>query len=107
MKKRKKTRAPRRLADTADYFARGFIATGLLAALQDRSTTGKGDPPDLRRILRQALQGGTALAAGGVATDALRQDSPMGALLAVAAGAAALAMIGHYSYDTEHQGEMA
>ncbi|MDD5328513.1 MAG: hypothetical protein PHX38_00780 [Sulfuricella sp.] len=95
--KKRRPRASRKLAGAADYFVRGFVATGLLAALQDPSSRGA---PHVRAVLRHALQGGAALAAGGIAADALREGSPAGALTAVGAGVAALAMIAHFTHET-------
>ena len=40
-------------------FAKGFVASACLSAFQDAS-----GQPDLRRVARHALQGGTALFAG-------------------------------------------
>lgn len=65
-------------------FVRGFVATGLLAALQE---------PAGRAVLKQALQGGTALAAGCAAADAWQRQDLRGVLVAVAGGAAGLAAI--------------
>lgn len=62
-------------------FARGFVVTGLLAALQGGRRPG-------RDVLRLALQGGAALAAGTVAADALGRRDYRVAAAAVAAGAA-------------------
>lgn len=70
-------------------FTRGFVATGLLSVIQDRSVK-TALPLDRRRALRHALQGGAALAAGSAAAQALQnQDAPT-ALSAVAGGAAAI-----------------
>lgn len=73
------------LAEAPTAFARGFLVTGLLAAMQDRR--GKG-APDGATLLRHALQGGAALAAGTVAAEALARRNPALAAIAVAAGAA-------------------
>lgn len=73
-------------------FARGFVATGLLSVIQDRSSR-PATLLDRRRALRHALQGGAALAAGSAAAQALQaQDGPR-ALGAVAGGAAAILTI--------------
>lgn len=77
--------------DARDGFVKGFVSTGLLAALRDGN--------DSRRILVAALQGGTALAAASVAAGAIgRGDTPT-TLAAVAAGSAGLAMIGRMADD--------
>jgi hypothetical protein len=68
-------------------FARGFVATALLATLQDRPARGAAPLPG-RSILRHAIQGGTALAAGSVAADALLRRDYVLALAAATAGAA-------------------
>lgn len=71
-------------------FVRGFVATGLLAALQE--PVGRATPAG-RAVLKQALQGGTALAAGCAAADAWQRQDFRGVLVAVAGGAAGLAAI--------------
>lgn len=71
-------------------FVRGFVATGLLAALQKGAA---GTVPDKRTALRHALQGGTALAAGCSAADAWQRRNYSGAVLAVATGAAGVVAI--------------
>ncbi|WP_228217448.1 hypothetical protein [Aromatoleum toluclasticum] len=72
-------------------FVRGFVATGLLAALQE--PTGRATPAAGRAVLKQALQGGTALAAGCAAADAWQRQDLRGVLAAVAGGAAGLVAI--------------
>lgn len=75
----------------ASDFTRGFIATGLLTAFQDRAQRSSGDENgptfDDRRMLRHALQGGVALASGSAVAEALTQRNVLHALLAVAVGA--------------------
>ncbi len=61
-------------------FARGFVVTGLLTALKGGGRSG-------RDVLRFALQGGAALAAGTVAAEALGRRDYAVAVAAVAAGA--------------------
>ncbi|MDD2664703.1 MAG: hypothetical protein PHD19_13220 [Dechloromonas sp.] len=57
---------------SADFW-RGFVASGLLAAVQERH----GKPRLDRRALRRALQGGCALATGTQAAHAWRwRDAP-------------------------------
>ena len=72
-------------------FVRGFVATGLLAALQEPA--GRTTPAARRAVLKQALQGGTALAAGCAAAEAWQRQDLRGVLVAVAGGAAGLAAI--------------
>ncbi|MDO4905539.1 MAG: hypothetical protein Q4A16_08330 [Lautropia sp.] len=79
-----------------DEFIRGSITTGILAALQGPGPLGSLD----RRTLRLALQGGAALAAGTAAAQAFRQARHGRALLAVAAGAAAVAATEHFLNDS-------
>lgn len=84
MKGRRSRRPSVRRAAIA--FTRGFIATALIETLQDRSP---GAPPPARKVLRRALQGGVALAAGTLAAGAIdRRDlaAAAGAILAGAAG---------------------
>lgn len=70
-------------------FVQGFVAAGLLAAVQDRA----GRPAADRRTLRLALQGGASLAAGTYAAQAWRRGETGRALAAVAVGAAGVAAI--------------
>ena len=72
--------------DVPTAFLRGMMVTGLLVAIQDRRAARRPAAP--AKVLRHALQGGAALAAGTVAARALtRNDLPL-ALTAIAAGAA-------------------
>ena len=73
-----------------DSFIRGLVSAGLLASLGDRAA---GRDP--RGILRLALQGGAALAAGSVAAVALQRRQPASTLAAIAAGAAGVLVIEH------------
>jgi hypothetical protein len=83
--KRKRGKAAKPLA-VGSMFARGFVASGLLAAIQGRS----GTLPARIRVVRHAIQGGAALAAGSVAARAIRRRDYGQALAAVAAGATAM-----------------
>lgn len=69
-------------------FVRGFVATGCLSAIQ-----GLHDAQDLKRLLRHALQGGAALAAGTRAAVAIERRQYMDALLSAALGAAGVLVI--------------
>lgn len=91
MKKPKKPRRARAMAEVRDNFARGFVAAGLLAAFQN---DGKQLPArrGARRVLKMALQGGAALSAGAAAADALRRNTPFRALGVIAAGSLALVL---------------
>lgn len=77
-------------------FVRGFVATGLLAALQREVGVAV---PDKRTTLRRALQGGTALAAGCSAADAWQRGNYGGALVAAASGAAGVVAIDYLMRD--------
>ncbi|AKU67956.1 hypothetical protein ADJ79_02590 [Ottowia sp. oral taxon 894] len=76
---------------------RGFVTSGLLAALQSQGCQPRLD----RRTLRLAVQGGAALASGVAAMRALRGAQYAQALLSVAAGAAAVAAA-EYFLQTPH-----
>lgn len=72
-------------------FIRGFVAGGCLSAFQDRPSP--TSPADLKRVLRHALQAGTALTAGAQAAAALHRQDYGAALLTAAAGAAGVLFI--------------
>lgn len=72
-------------------FVRGFVAAGLLSAVQDQRGWSAVD----RRTLRRALQGGTSLAAGSVAAQAWQRQELGRTLTAVAVGAASVMVIEH------------
>ncbi|MDO5103758.1 MAG: hypothetical protein Q4D91_12830 [Lautropia sp.] len=72
-----------------EEFVRGSITTGILAALQGRQASLD------RRTLRLAVQGGVALAAGTAAVQAAREARHGQMLLAIAAGATAVAAAEH------------
>lgn len=82
-------------------FVQGFVAGGCLSAFQDRSTQ-LGSSADLKRVLRHALQGGTALAAGTQTASALRQRNYVSALVAAATGAAGVLIIERLLSDNVH-----
>jgi len=75
----------------SNEFTRVFIATACLSAVQGVSSS--QSPCQVRRVLRQALQGGTAFAAGARAAAALRQGDYSAALLASALGAGGVLLI--------------
>ncbi len=83
-------------------FARGFVTTALVAGLQGRREAAFTAPP-VRKILRYAVQGGTALAAGTLAADALQSRNISLAMIAVAAGAAGL-IAAEYLLDEKENG---
>lgn len=96
MKARAAIARVRHAPELQSNFIRGFVSAGLLASFQ---RDGRRAHPNTRRILRLALQGGAALSAGGATVEALRRDSPLGALGAIATGAAAVMMIEHLLQD--------
>ncbi|MBO3273917.1 hypothetical protein [Pseudomonas schmalbachii] len=69
-------------------FVRGFVASACLSAFQD--VPGK---PDLRRVARHALQGGTAICAGTLAARALQRQEYSRALLTGMAGALGVMLV--------------
>ncbi|MEE4465330.1 MAG: hypothetical protein A2002_05465 [Pseudomonadales bacterium GWC1_66_9] len=79
-------------------FTRAFVATACLSAFQGepRATS----PAQLRRVLRQALQGGTAFAAGSRAATAVRQGDYSSALVATVVGAGGVLLIEQLLRDT-------
>lgn len=87
--KRGKGKAAKRQAkaEAAAAFARGFVATGLLSLFQDRLGPVPPHPHDRRKILRHALQGGTALAAATMVAEALLQRDYPTVVTAAALGA--------------------
>ncbi|MDQ7988359.1 MAG: hypothetical protein REI09_01885 [Candidatus Dactylopiibacterium sp.] len=80
---------PARNAEIANQFIRGVVATGLLVGVQQKCQQGLSG----KTVLARALQGGTALAAGVAAANALQQRQTGRALVAAALGAAGLAAI--------------
>jgi len=85
--KKRKAKAPSRAlapAELTSNFTRGMIAAGLLTAIQDRANVGRS--PN-RKVVRLALQGGVALAAGTATAESLRDQDYLGALAAFAGGA--------------------
>jgi hypothetical protein len=84
-------------AEISNHFLRGFLTTGLLSTVAR-----KPGAKDKKAILRHALQGGTALAAGVAAANALQRGELGRALLAAAIGATGLAAIEHTLNDS-HQ----
>lgn len=85
-------------AAVSNDFVRGFVTTGLLSALQKQGRKG-GTAPAGRDVLRHALQGGAALAAGTAVAAALHHRNYGGALVAAAGGAAGLAAIEYLLRD--------
>jgi len=83
----KRGKAKRRAGtDAVEAFARGFVATGLLSAFQDRLEPVLPQPHG-RKILRHALQGGAALAAATLVAEALRRRDYPTVLTAATLGA--------------------
>lgn len=82
--------------ETGKEFLRGFIAAGLLGAVQERQGQNRLD----RRTLRLALQGGSALAAGANAARAWQAGHTVQALVNVAIGAGAVIAAEHFLKDS-------
>ena len=89
MKRSGRKKPGRAVASLGGDFARGFVASGLLSALQDRHR----GAVDLARVLRHALQGGAALAAGSRVADALARRDAATVATALAGGAAAIYLV--------------
>ncbi len=79
------------LRATSGAFAQGFVAAGCLSAFQDRPSP--ASPAEMKRVLRHALQGGAALAAGSQAASAFRRQDYTRMLAVAAAGAAGVLLI--------------
>jgi hypothetical protein len=86
-RKRRKTTP----AEVSANFTRGFVATALLTAIQGRRGGLAG--PSGAKVLRYAMQGGTALAAGAATATALQRRNYTDALVAVAGGVASMVAI--------------
>lgn len=82
---------------TSTVFVQGFVATGLLAAIQNQPTRPVAD----KRALRRALQGGAALAAGTAAAQAWQQRNIGRALTALALGTASVLAVEHLMKETK------
>ncbi|MCD2453687.1 hypothetical protein GO003_025235 [Methylicorpusculum oleiharenae] len=80
-------------------FTQGFVASACLSAFQDVNKP--CSKADYKRILRQGLQGGTALAAGARSAVALRHGNYTDALLSVAIGAAGVLLLENLLKDSE------
>ncbi|WP_275628552.1 hypothetical protein [Pseudomonas sp. 273] len=75
-------------------FAKGFVTSACLSAFQDAA-----GQPDLRRVARHALQGGTALCAGTLAARALQRREYARALFAGMAGAVGVMLVERWLHD--------
>lgn len=86
-----------------EAFVRGFVATALLASLD----TPAGPRGRLtRNSMRRALMGGIAVASGTLVAEALQERKYARSLVALAAGAAGMAIVGrHPTPDETVQGE--
>ncbi|GHU03846.1 hypothetical protein FACS1894205_1090 [Alphaproteobacteria bacterium] len=80
----KKANAGKGEAQATEAFFRGFIATGLLLALQD------GHGGSNRSKVRLALQGGVALSAATVSAGAITRRAYSAAAVALLVGAVAI-----------------
>ena len=88
MKKDKRRKRSR--SKTQEAFVRGFVATALLASA-DSSVGPEGGRT--RGGLRRALMGGMAIASGTAVAEALQEKRYSTVLVALAAGAAGMAII--------------
>jgi hypothetical protein len=96
VKKGKRKRQARSQAQEA--FVRGFVATALLASL-DRSVHASGGLA--RTSMWRALKGGIAIASGTLVAEALQERKYSKSLIALAAGAAGMAIVGRYPTPDE------
>ncbi len=96
--KKKGKRKKRAHSHAQEAFVRGFVATALLASLD----TPAGTPGGLtRNSMRRALMGGMAIASGTLVAEALQERKYSRSLVALAAGAAGMAIIRRY--PTPHE----
>ncbi len=89
MNKGKRKKRVRRQAQEA--FVRGFVATALIANLDRPAGAGGGLARD---SMRRALMGGIAIASGTVVAEALQEREYARSLMALAAGAVGMAIVG-------------
>ncbi|MFT3663428.1 hypothetical protein [Piscinibacter sp.] len=75
----------------SDGFVTGFVTTGCVSAFRDQAAP--ATPAQAKRVLRHALQGGAALAAGQQAAACWQRGDVARALAATAAGAAGVLLI--------------
>ena len=101
MKKDKKRKRSR--SKTEEAFVRGFVATALLAGV-DNSAGPQGGRT--RGGLRRALIGGMAIASGTAVAEALQEKRYSKVLVALAAGATGMAIVSRYAIlDEAAQGD--
>lgn len=96
MKKGKRKKRARSQAQEA--FVRGFVATALLERL-DRPAGARGGLA--RHSMQRALMGGIAIASGTAVAEALQERKYSRLLMALAAGAAGMAIVGRYPTPVE------
>lgn len=89
MKKGKGKRRLKAVQDAPETFVRGFLASALLSAVQDRAAG--GGPTPWRRVIRHGVQGGAALTAATIAAEAVVTRQYGIGLAAVTVGGAAIA----------------
>ncbi len=87
------------LLPAAQGFVRGFVASACLGAVQEGGLS--MSPQQSKRILRQALLGGTAMAAGSQVAATIGQGLFGRALLVGALGATAVLLIGQLLNESE------
>ena len=91
------------LLPAAQGFVRGFVASACLGAVQEGGLN--MSPQQSKRILRQALLGGTAMAAGSQVAATIGQGLFGRALLVGALGATAVLLIGQLLNESEPSAE--
>ncbi len=87
-----------------EAFVRGFVATALLTSL-DRPAGARGGLA--RNSMQRALMSGIAVASGTQVAEALQKRKYSESLVALAAGAVGIAIVGRYPIpdETEQVGE--
>ncbi len=90
---------PRAAQPTAEAFVKGLVTTGVLASIQNRP----GRPVLDKLVVRRALQGGAALAAGTVAAQAWQRQDLGRALTAIALGTASVMVLEQWMKETKEK----
>ncbi|MNF49186.1 hypothetical protein D3C85_549020 [compost metagenome] len=87
----------------AQGFVRGFVASACLGVVQEGGLA--KSPQQVKRLLRQALLGGTAMAAGSQVAATIGRGLFGRALLAGALGATAMLLLGQLLSEATPQAE--
>lgn len=91
MAKKSKNKTPKRAA-TRSAFVRGFVATGLVVAVEGGLTCDS---------MSRALKGGIAVAIGTLVADSIERNAPAQGALALACGVICLAAVNGGTSDKE------